>query len=153
MILVVALVTAVGYKNSRILERKVNFLSLLHFLTLLPEKLKVVGSKNKSRPEKVDFLCDICLTAFCLACLTAFCLACLTACCLCLTACCLACLTACCLFLLDCGLSSGEACYRNAEWRARYVVDADLVEELDRVWVTTVLAADTAHEVCSGLTA
>jgi len=42
------------------------------------------------------------------------------------------CLRACLLLsLLDRSLSSGEACYRNAEWRARNVVDADLVEELD----------------------
>ena len=47
---------------------------------------------------------------------------------------------------LDGSLSSSEACDRNSEWRARYIVETDMVAELNRCRITTVLTADTALE-------
>ena len=47
------------------------------------------------------------------------------------------------LAFFDCSLCGGEACDRNAEGRAGYVVEADLVAELNGNGVAAVLTADT----------
>ena len=48
------------------------------------------------------------------------------------------------LFLSDCCLSCCQTCNRYTEWRAGYIVKTNLVAELNRRWVTTVLTTNTA---------
>ena len=51
------------------------------------------------------------------------------------------------LFIIDGGLSGGESCYWYSEGGATYIVEADLVAEVDGCGVSAVFSADTEFEV------